>query len=223
MTEGCRQRVETPAPISGLPPLEPDERGPRQREERERRRRPAPGIAHRRIRRGLRRHLPSLPARRLLGDGGWHLLAPRFRMIRPCMSRTARYAATLLAALAVAFVGCRLRHQPRRGSEERSELRQPTPRPVQLFPTSAAEVATTHLLRRNARLGPEPARLTRRSAARTSTSAASDPRSDVLYAIENGGFSGAYMPQNIVVGTQAREIANFIARYAGRPGPLPEP
>ncbi|MDE3134323.1 MAG: hypothetical protein KGL15_09675 [Acidobacteriota bacterium] len=38
----------------------------------------------------------------------------------------------------------------------------------------------------------------------------------VLYAIENGGFSGAYMPQNVVVGKQAREIANFVARYAGR-------
>ncbi len=37
----------------------------------------------------------------------------------------------------------------------------------------------------------------------------------VLYAIENGGFSGAYMPQNVVVGRQAREIANFVARYAG--------
>jgi mono/diheme cytochrome c family protein len=42
------------------------------------------------------------------------------------------------------------------------------------------------------------------------------PAIRVLYAIENGGFSGAYMPQNIVVGKQAREIANFIARYAGR-------
>ncbi len=41
----------------------------------------------------------------------------------------------------------------------------------------------------------------------------------VLYAIENGGFSGAYMPQNIVVGKQARELANFVARYAGRLAP----
>jgi mono/diheme cytochrome c family protein len=41
----------------------------------------------------------------------------------------------------------------------------------------------------------------------------------VLYAIENGGFSGAYMPQNVVVGEQAREIANFVARYAGLRAP----
>ncbi|MGH2844220.1 MAG: hypothetical protein ACRDKL_11670 [Solirubrobacteraceae bacterium] len=38
----------------------------------------------------------------------------------------------------------------------------------------------------------------------------------VLYAIENGGFSGAFMPQNVVVGPQAREVAMFVARFAGR-------
>lgn len=41
------------------------------------------------------------------------------------------------------------------------------------------------------------------------------PAIRVLYAIENGGFSGAYMPQNIVVGTQAREVAMFVSTYAG--------
>ncbi len=46
------------------------------------------------------------------------------------------------------------------------------------------------------------------------------PAIRVLYAIENGGFSGAYMPQNIVVGKQAREIANFVARYAGLQAPI---
>ena len=38
----------------------------------------------------------------------------------------------------------------------------------------------------------------------------------VLYAIENGGFSGATMPQNIVVGKQAQEVATFVAEYAGK-------
>jgi mono/diheme cytochrome c family protein len=42
------------------------------------------------------------------------------------------------------------------------------------------------------------------------------PAIRVLYAIENGGFSGAYMPQNIFVGQQAREVAMFVSRYAGR-------
>jgi mono/diheme cytochrome c family protein len=37
----------------------------------------------------------------------------------------------------------------------------------------------------------------------------------VLYAIENGGFSGAIMPQNIVVGRQAQDVAAFVAEYAG--------
>lgn len=37
----------------------------------------------------------------------------------------------------------------------------------------------------------------------------------VLYAIRNGGYSGAVMPQNILVGKEAREVARFVARYAG--------
>ena len=32
---------------------------------------------------------------------------------------------------------------------------------------------------------------------------------DVLFAIRNGGFSGAIMPQNIVVGKEAEEVADF--------------
>lgn len=38
---------------------------------------------------------------------------------------------------------------------------------------------------------------------------------DALYAIQNGGFSGAIMPQNIVVGDEAEEVAEFVAKYAG--------
>ena len=38
---------------------------------------------------------------------------------------------------------------------------------------------------------------------------------DVLYAIRNGGFSGAIMPQNIVVGDEAELVAEFVAEYAG--------
>ena len=38
----------------------------------------------------------------------------------------------------------------------------------------------------------------------------------VLYAIRNGGFSGAIMPQNIVVGEDARAVAMFLAQYSGR-------
>jgi mono/diheme cytochrome c family protein len=40
----------------------------------------------------------------------------------------------------------------------------------------------------------------------------------VLYAIRNGGFSGAIMPENIVVGDDAQDIARFLAAYSGRQG-----
>jgi mono/diheme cytochrome c family protein len=37
----------------------------------------------------------------------------------------------------------------------------------------------------------------------------------VLYAIRNGGFSGAIMPENIVVGPDAQAVAEFLAKYSG--------
>ncbi|MGA9284289.1 MAG: cytochrome c [Solirubrobacteraceae bacterium] len=37
----------------------------------------------------------------------------------------------------------------------------------------------------------------------------------VLYAIRNGGFSGAIMPENLVVGDDAKDIAKFLAQYSG--------
>jgi mono/diheme cytochrome c family protein len=43
-------------------------------------------------------------------------------------------------------------------------------------------------------------------------------RDDALYAIRNGGFSGAIMPANIVVGEDAELVADFLAEYAGREG-----
>jgi mono/diheme cytochrome c family protein len=37
----------------------------------------------------------------------------------------------------------------------------------------------------------------------------------VLYAIHNGGFSGAIMPENIILGSEARAVASFLAKYSG--------
>jgi mono/diheme cytochrome c family protein len=37
----------------------------------------------------------------------------------------------------------------------------------------------------------------------------------VLYAIRNGGFSGAIMPENIVLGNDAQAVAEFLAKYSG--------
>ena len=39
---------------------------------------------------------------------------------------------------------------------------------------------------------------------------------NVLYAIRNGGYSGAIMPENIVVGQDADDVAAFLAKYSGR-------
>jgi mono/diheme cytochrome c family protein len=39
---------------------------------------------------------------------------------------------------------------------------------------------------------------------------------DALFAIRNGGFSGAIMPQNIVTGKDAQQVAAFVARWSGK-------
>ena len=44
----------------------------------------------------------------------------------------------------------------------------------------------------------------------------SESRDDVLFAIRNGGFSGAIMPANVVVGTDATDVADFVHKYAGK-------
>jgi mono/diheme cytochrome c family protein len=42
-----------------------------------------------------------------------------------------------------------------------------------------------------------------------------ETKDQVLYAIRNGGFSGGIMPENIVVGKDAQDVAAFLAKYAG--------
>ena len=41
-------------------------------------------------------------------------------------------------------------------------------------------------------------------------------RDDVLFAIRNGGFSGAIMPANVVVGDNAQKIADFLSACSGK-------
>jgi mono/diheme cytochrome c family protein len=50
-----------------------------------------------------------------------------------------------------------------------------------------------------------------------------ESRDDVLFAIRNGGFSGAIMPANIVVGEEAEKVADFLAQYSGREGGSNDP
>jgi len=45
---------------------------------------------------------------------------------------------------------------------------------------------------------------------------------DVVYAIRNGGFSGAIMPQNIVVGDDAQQVARFVVACSGKEAKQPE-
>ena len=41
-------------------------------------------------------------------------------------------------------------------------------------------------------------------------------RDDVLFAIRNGGFSGAIMPANVVTGQDAEAVADFVSKYSGK-------
>jgi mono/diheme cytochrome c family protein len=46
-----------------------------------------------------------------------------------------------------------------------------------------------------------------------------EDEASVLFAIANGGFSSGPMPQDIVVGQDAKDIAKFLNEYSGRKAP----
>ena len=45
-----------------------------------------------------------------------------------------------------------------------------------------------------------------------------EQKEDALFAIRNGGFSGAIMPANVVVGEDAEKVAEFLEAYSGKSG-----
>jgi mono/diheme cytochrome c family protein len=45
-----------------------------------------------------------------------------------------------------------------------------------------------------------------------------ESKEDVIYAIENGGFSSSPMPQNLVTGEEKEKVAEFVAKYSGGGG-----
>jgi len=49
-----------------------------------------------------------------------------------------------------------------------------------------------------------------------------ETKENVLYALRNGGFSGAIMPQNIVVGEEAEKVAEFVAQFSGSEASRPQ-
>jgi mono/diheme cytochrome c family protein len=48
-------------------------------------------------------------------------------------------------------------------------------------------------------------------------------KEDALFAIRNGGFSGAIMPANIVTGEDADAVAAFLDKYSGKSGGTNDP
>ena len=49
----------------------------------------------------------------------------------------------------------------------------------------------------------------------------SESADDVLYAIQNGGFSSGPMPQQILTGENARAVARFVEKYSGQEAERP--
>jgi mono/diheme cytochrome c family protein len=109
-------------------------------------------------------------------------------------SRTALIVA--IAALAVVAAGC-----GRDGREVDS-------RGAELF---AERCGGCHTLEAAGTEGSDP----EQRVAGPNLNARRETKDQVLYAIRNGGFSGAIMPQNIVVGEDAEAVAEFVAEYAG--------
>jgi mono/diheme cytochrome c family protein len=119
------------------------------------------------------------------------------RVNRP---RTALLVAS--AALAVAVSACG------------SEGREVDSRGAELF---AERCGGCHTLEAAGTEGSNPAE----RVAGPNLNARKETKEQVLYAIRNGGFSGAIMPQNIVVGEEAEAVADFVAEYAGKDATAP--
>ncbi len=136
----------------------------------------------------------------------------------PRMGRTARYAATLVAAAVVTFVvaACGTQHVgvPKNDANYTADTAAAKLFNQRCGGCHTLSYAGTHGSGQNPRTyeainGPN------------FNVRCEQPAIRVLYAIVNGGFSGAYMPQNVVVGEQAREVANFVAQLLRPPGADP--
>jgi mono/diheme cytochrome c family protein len=114
------------------------------------------------------------------------------------VNRPARTALIVaIAALAVVAGGCG------------SEGRQVDSRGAELF---SQRCGGCHTLEAAGTRGSNP----EQRVAGPNLNARRETKNGVLYAIRNGGFSGAIMPQNIVVGEDAEAVAEFVAEYAGK-------
>lgn len=115
---------------------------------------------------------------------------------RPLRRIPSRLIAVLIAAVALVTIGCG------------SEGREVDSRGAELF---AERCGGCHTLAAAGTEGSNP----EERVAGPNLNARRETKEQVLYAIRNGGFSGAIMPQNIVVGEEAEAVAEFVAEYAG--------
>jgi cytochrome c551 len=134
-----------------------------------------------------------------------------FRMMPPVMGRRRRATAAALSVVAVGAVAC--------GSQGISPQIASQPENVrhgaQLFSERCSGCHTLDVV------GAEGTTLNVRQRERVdgpNFNVRKEQAENVLYAIRNGGYSGAIMPENIVVGREANDVAAFLAKYSGREG-----
>jgi mono/diheme cytochrome c family protein len=121
-----------------------------------------------------------------------------------------RPIALALSCTALAFAGC----------GDTIDVAQSDPAPVKQGAELFQERCSgCHTLDAAGALGSKPERDPTGNGERTNGpnfNSRTETRDTVLYAIRNGGFSGAIMPANIVVGRDADAVAAFVEKYAGK-------
>jgi cytochrome c551 len=132
-----------------------------------------------------------------------------FRMMPPVMARRRRAIAAALSVVAVGAVAC--------GSQGISSQIASQPQNVQhgalLFSERCSGCHTLDVV------GAQGTTLNVRQRERVdgpNFNVRKEEPNNVLYAVRNGGYSGAIMPENIVVGKDANDVAAFLSKYSGQ-------
>jgi mono/diheme cytochrome c family protein len=131
-----------------------------------------------------------------------------FRMMPPVMGRRRRATAAALSVVAVGAVACGSQGISPQIASQPANVRQG----AQLFSERCSGCHTLDVV------GAEGTTLNVRQRERVdgpNFNVRKEQAENVLYAIRNGGYSGAIMPENIVVGRDANDVAAFLAKYSG--------
>ena len=139
---------------------------------------------------------------------GWGIAAGLFRMLAAVMPRRARRFVVALATLAAggALAAC--------GSEG-IQLAESNPdhRGAEIFDTHCSACHTLDVAgAQGSAFKPND----REYKDGPNFNVRKEKKADILYAIRNGGFSSGPMPQDIVVGSEAQAVADFLSKYSGR-------